>query len=154
MMSRQELSRRQSTEERLTRFAGEAGIPLLRLGLGVVYLWFGVLKLFPGGSPAQDLVERTVSALTFGIIHGELARVSAAITEIGIALVLLSFRAPRLCAVLLIGHVVLVSTPLVLFPGEMWSGPLQASFEAQYILKNLVTVAAAVVIASSHPRVR
>ncbi len=154
MMSRPELSRRQSTEERLTRFAGEAGIPLLRIGLGVVYLWFGVLKLFPGGSPAQDLVERTVSALTFGIIHGDLARVSAAITEIGIALVLLSFRAPRLCAVLLIGHVVLVSTPLVLFPGEMWSGPLQASFEAQYILKNLVTVAAAVVIASSRPRVR
>jgi uncharacterized membrane protein YphA (DoxX/SURF4 family) len=153
-MLRPETTRRESTEERLTRFAGGAGIPLLRIGLGVVYLWFGVLKLFPGGSPAQDLVERTVSALTFGIVHGDLARLSAAITEIGIALVLLSFRAPRSCAVLLIGHVVLVSTPLVLFPGEMWSGPLLASFEAQYILKNLVTVAAAVVIASSHPRVR
>ncbi|MFC3890458.1 hypothetical protein ACFOWZ_03165 [Lentzea rhizosphaerae] len=153
-MLRPETTRRESTEERLTRFAGGAGIPLLRIGLGIVYLWFGVLKLFPGGSPAQDLVERTVSALTFGIVHGDLARLSAAITEIGIALVLLSFRAPRSCAVLLIGHVVLVSTPLVLFPGEMWSGPLLASFEAQYILKNLVTVAAAVVIASSHPRVR
>lgn len=153
-MLRPETTRRESVEKRVTRFAGDAGIPLLRIGLGVVYLWFGVLKLFPGGSPAQDLVDRTVSALTFGIIHGDLARVSAAITEIGIALVLLSFRAPRLCAVLLIGHVVLVSTPLVLFPGEMWAGPLQASFEAQYILKNLVTVAAAVVIASSHPRVR
>lgn len=153
-MSRPETARRESTEERVTRFTRDAGIPLLRIGLGVVYLWFGVLKLFPGGSPAQDLVERTVSALTFGIITGDLARLSAAITEIGIALVLLSFRAPRWCAVLLIGHVVLVSTPLVLFPAEMWSGPLQASFEAQYILKNLVTVAAAVVIASSHPRVR
>ncbi|MET9225390.1 hypothetical protein [Lentzea sp. NPDC003310] len=153
-MSRPETTRRKSAGERLTRFARESGIPLLRAGLGVVYLWFGVLKLFPGGSPAEDLVERTVSALTFGIVHGDLARMSAAITEIGIALVLLSFRAPRWCAVLLVGHVVLVSTPLVLFPGEMWSGPLQASFEAQYILKNLVTVAAAVVIASSHPRVR
>jgi uncharacterized membrane protein YphA (DoxX/SURF4 family) len=153
-MLRPETTRRESAEQRITRFTREAGIPLLRIGLGVVYLWFGVLKLFPGGSPAQDLVERTVSALTFGIITGDLARLSAAITEIGIALVLLSFRAPRLCAVLLIGHVALVSTPLVLFPGEMWSGPLQASFEAQYILKNLVTVAAAVVIASSHPRVR
>lgn len=153
-MSRPETTRRESAAERSTRFARESGIPLLRIGLGVVYLWFGVLKLFPGGSPAQDLVERTVSALTFGIIHGDLARLSAAISEIGIAAVLLSFRAPRLTAVLLVGHVVLVSTPLVLFPGEMWSGPLQASFEAQYILKNLVTVAAAVVIASSHPRVR
>ncbi|WP_063798496.1 hypothetical protein [Nocardia sp. NRRL S-836] len=153
-MLRPGLSRRHSAEERFTRFAGEAGIPLLRIGLGVVYLWFGVLKLFPGGSPAQDLVERTVSALTFGIIHGDFARVSAAITEIAIALVLLSFRVPLLSAGLLVGHVVLVSTPLVLFPAEMWSGPMQASFEGQYILKNLVTVAAAVVIASSHPRVR
>lgn len=153
-MLRPELSRRPSAEDRVVRFAGDTGIPLLRIGLGVVYLWFGVLKLFPGGSPAQDLVERTVSALTFGIIHGDFARVSAAITEIGVALVLLSFRAPLLSAVLLIGHVVLVSTPLVLFPGEMWSGPLRASFEAQYILKNLVTVAAAVVIASSRPRTR
>jgi uncharacterized membrane protein YphA (DoxX/SURF4 family) len=153
-MSRPGTTRRESAEERLTRFARESGIVLLRGGLGVVYLWFGVLKLFPGGSPAEDLVERTVSALTFGIIHGDGARLSSAITEIGIALVLLSFRAPRFCAVLLIGHAVLVSTPLVLFPGEMWSGPLRASFEAQYILKNLVTVAAAVVIASSHPRVR
>ncbi len=153
-MSSPETTRRESTEDRVTRFAGDAGIPLLRIGLGVVYLWFGVLKLFPGASPAQDLVERTVSALTFGIVHGDLARLSSAITEIGIALVLLSFRAPRSCALLLIGHAVLVSTPLVLFPGEMWSAPLQASFEAQYILKNLVTIAAAVVIASSHRGVR
>ncbi|MCX2947425.1 DoxX family protein [Lentzea sp. NEAU-D7] len=153
-MSSPETTRNGGTGERLARFARESGVPLLRIGLGVVYLWFGVLKLFPGGSPAQDLVERTVSALTFGVVHGDVARMSAAISEIGIALVVLSFRAPRSCAVLLIGHVVLVSTPLVLFPGEMWSGPLQASFEAQYILKNLVTVAAAVVIASSHPRVR
>ncbi|MFS8097792.1 hypothetical protein LFM09_11690 [Lentzea alba] len=153
-MLRPGITRRGSTEERVVRFAGETGIPLLRAGLGVVYLWFGVLKLFPGGSPAEDLVQRTVSALTFGIIHGDLARVSAAITEIGIALVLLSFRVPLVTAALLVGHVVLVSTPLVLFPAEMWHGPLQASFEAQYILKNLVTVAAAVVIASSHPRVR
>ncbi|GAA3675730.1 hypothetical protein GCM10022267_73200 [Lentzea roselyniae] len=66
-----------------------------------------------------------MSALTFGIIHGELASLSAAITDITIALVLLSFRVPRSCAVLLIGHAVLVSTPLVLFPSEMWAGPLQ-----------------------------
>ncbi|MFD9700755.1 hypothetical protein [Lentzea sp. NPDC059081] len=149
-----ETTRRESTGERIARVTGEAGVPLLRIGLGVVYLWFGVLKLFPGASPAEDLVERTVSALTFGLVHGDLARLGAAVSEIGIALVLLSFRVPRACAVLLAGHVVLVSTPLVLFPGEMWSAPLRASFEAQYILKNLVTVAAAVVIASSHREVR
>src|SRR5262245_28073934 len=28
----------------------------LRIGLGVVYLWFGALKLFPSLSPAEELV--------------------------------------------------------------------------------------------------
>ncbi|GAA3675721.1 hypothetical protein GCM10022267_73190 [Lentzea roselyniae] len=50
---RPEITRRQSAEERIARFAGESGIPLLRIGLGVVYLWFGVLKLFPAAAPPK-----------------------------------------------------------------------------------------------------
>jgi hypothetical protein len=37
------------------------GITLLRVSLGVVFfLWFGVLKFFPGLSPAQSLAARTI----------------------------------------------------------------------------------------------
>ena len=145
-MSIPDLSR---IDERAIRLAGRAGVPLLRLGLAVVYLWFGALKLFPAGSPVEDLVERTVSVLSLGLITGHLAVVVAGATEVVIAVVLLTNRLPRTTAIMLLAHVVLVSAPLALFPAEMWRAPLQATMEAQYILKNLVTVAAAVVIAAT-----
>lgn len=148
-MSFPDLSRLHRVDEHAIRFAGRAGVPLLRLGLGVVYLWFGALKLIPSGSPVVDLVERTVSALTFGLITGASAVVVAGVSEVLIALVLLSNRLPRTTAILLLGHVVLVSAPLALFPAEMWNAPMQATLEAQYILKNVVTIAAAVVIAAT-----
>jgi uncharacterized membrane protein YkgB len=44
------------------------GITLLRVSLGVVFLWFGVLKFFPGLSPAQSLAARTIHTLTFGMV--------------------------------------------------------------------------------------
>jgi uncharacterized membrane protein YphA (DoxX/SURF4 family) len=35
------------------------GLFILRIGLGVIFLWFGALKLFPGLSPAEVLVRKT-----------------------------------------------------------------------------------------------
>jgi hypothetical protein len=48
-------------------------IQALRLSLGGVFLGFGVLKLFPGISPAQNLVESTTMILTFGAVPGPVA---------------------------------------------------------------------------------
>lgn len=148
-MSLPDISRLHRADEQAIRFAGRAGVPLLRLGLGIVYLWFGVLKLFPAGSPVEDLVERTVAALSLGLITGHAAIVVAGVSEVLIALVVLSNRLPRITAILLLGHVALVSAPLALFPADMWNAPMQATFEAQYILKNVITVAAAVIIAAT-----
>ena len=43
----------------LVRFMTEHGLPLLRLAIAIVYLWFGGLKLI-GASPAGELVVKTV----------------------------------------------------------------------------------------------
>ena len=40
----------------ITNFMSRWGITLLRYSLGVIYIWFGILKPF-GLSPAQELVE-------------------------------------------------------------------------------------------------
>ena len=48
---------------RLTRWLAKRSIDLLRISLGVVFLGFGVLKFFPGASPAEALVARTVDTL-------------------------------------------------------------------------------------------
>ena len=53
---------------RLTNWMARYGLVLLRVSLGVVFFWFGVLKFFPGLSPAEDLAGRTISSLTFGLV--------------------------------------------------------------------------------------
>ena len=51
----------------LTTWMARNGIRFLRISLGVVFLWFGVLKFFPGLSPAQTLAGNTISILS--LIH-------------------------------------------------------------------------------------
>ena len=45
-------------DARITNWMARHGVPLLRVSLGIVFLWFGALKFFPGLSPAQDLAAR------------------------------------------------------------------------------------------------
>ena len=51
----------------ITGHLARYGVPVLRVGLGLVFLWFGALKFVPGLSPAQDLATRTVERLTLGV---------------------------------------------------------------------------------------
>ena len=46
-------------DQRITDALAVAAVPSLRIGMGIVFLWFGALKLFPGASPAEDLAART-----------------------------------------------------------------------------------------------
>jgi hypothetical protein len=52
----------------LTQWLARYSVTLLSVSLGLIFLGFGVLKFFPGVSPTEDLVSRTVEVLT-GIIY-------------------------------------------------------------------------------------
>src|SRR5258708_21815577 len=56
------------TDRVIARWMARTGVPILRVSLGVVFFWFGVLKFFPGLSPATELATRTISTLTFGAV--------------------------------------------------------------------------------------
>ena len=43
----------------ISRTMSRLGVPMARISLGIVFIWFGVLKPF-GHSPAEELVRRTV----------------------------------------------------------------------------------------------
>ena len=43
------------TDRRITGWMADHGLTLLRLALGLVFSWFGALKLIPGASPAEAL---------------------------------------------------------------------------------------------------
>jgi uncharacterized membrane protein YkgB len=119
-----------------------------RISLGVVFLAFGILKFFPGVSPAEDISERAMSALTLGIIPADAGRVLVAIMETAIGLSLLTGRYLRIGLALLAMALVGVMSPLVLFPGDLFAGQYRApTLEGQYVLKDIVLIAAANIVA-------
>lgn len=135
---------------RLTDWLARVGLPILRIGLGVVFLWFGVLKFFPDLSPAQELVGRTVEQLTFGMVQPNVALPILAAWECLIGLGLIVGRWMRAVLLLLIVQMLGTLTPVVLFPGEVFLRiPYAPTLEGQYIIKNLVLIAAALVLGAT-----
>lgn len=122
-------------------------ISALRIALGAVFLGFGLLKFFPGISPAEGLTEATAHILFLGLIPGPVALVGIATLECFIGISLLVNRWLRLAVYLLAGELVGVLAPLALLPSRIFSGPHNApTLEGQYVLKDVVLVAAALVI--------
>ncbi|HUP83150.1 MAG TPA: hypothetical protein VM284_03055 [Candidatus Limnocylindria bacterium] len=134
-------------DQRITRWMAEHGIVLMRLALGVVFLWFGVLKFFPGLSPAASLAGRTFSALTLGTLSESSAVLVLAAWECLIGLGLLSGLFMRATLALLLLQMLGTLTPLVLYPNETFVAfPYAPTLEGQYIIKNAVLIAGAVIL--------
>lgn len=124
-------------------------VVVLRVAVGLVFLGFGVLKYFPGVSPAQGLVEATTNILFFGLVPGNVALVAIATLESVIGLCLITGRAMRVGLWLLTIQFVGILSPLVVLPGRLFAGPHHApTLEGQYVLKDIILVGAAMVIAA------
>jgi uncharacterized membrane protein YkgB len=124
-------------------------ITALRVTVGAVFLGFGFLKFFPGVSPAQDLAVRTIHALTFGLVPWRVGIVAIATLECFIGICLLANRWMRVAVWVLAGELVGVLAPLVLLTGRLFSGPYDApTLEGQYVLKDVILVAAGMAIAA------
>lgn len=132
------------------RFLVTHSIAMLRISLGVVFLAFGVLKFFPGVSPAQNLVEQTTHLLTFGLLPAAAALVLVAAMECAIGLCLVTGRLMRPAIYLLGAQLIGILSPLILLTGRLFDGPHGApTLEGQYVLKDIILVAATLVLAAS-----
>mgnify|MGYP005849042559 CR=1 FL=1 len=137
-------------DELLTGWMARFGVFLLRISLGIVFLWFGILKFFPGLSPAQDLALRTIERLTFGLLTPQAAILTLAAWETLIGLGLIFGVFMRLTLLLLFLQMLGTLTPLALFPGEAFTiFPYAPTLEGQYIIKNLVIISAGLVIGAT-----
>lgn len=131
----------------LNRWLVANSIAKLRVSLGLVFLAFGALKFFPGVSPIEGLATRTTDALTFGLLPPS---AGLAAIECAIGLCFVMGKVLRVGVWLMGAQMLGAMSPLVLFPGEMFSGPFRApTLQAQYIVKDVVLVAAAAVIAAT-----
>ena len=140
------------TDLKITRWMARWGPPALRVSLGVVFIWFGILKPL-GMSPAQELVERTVYWIDPAVFVPLLGW-----WEVAIGVCLLIKPLIRLAILLLFLQMPGTALPLVLLPDVCFTDiPFGLTLEGQYIVKNLVLISAALVIgggvrASSAPR--
>lgn len=122
-------------------------VTVLRVSVGVVFCWFGMLKLFPAASPAEELAAAAMTQLTGGLLPAQvsLPLLGSAETLIGLALVTGRLLRPALA--LLLAHMTGVFTSLALLPETMWHHGAP-TLEGQYVLKNLVLVAACLAVAA------
>ncbi len=134
----------------ITRWMAKTGIVLLRISLGIIFFWFGILKFFPGLSPAADLATRTIEIVTFGLISPELALILLATWECIIGMGMITGKYMRLTLLLLFAQMAGTLAPLFFFPAETFMAfPFAPTMEGQYIIKNIALVSAGIVIGAT-----
>lgn len=139
-----------ATDVKLTRWMARYGVVALRISLGIVFFWFGVLKFFPGLSPAQDLATRTIDMLTLGFMPPSVSIPVLAAWECLIGLGLITGQFMRATLFLLFAQMLGTITPLFFFPAETFTRfPYAPTLEGQYIIKNIVLVTAAIVLGAT-----
>jgi uncharacterized membrane protein YkgB len=137
-------------DARIADWMARNSVSLLRVSLGIVFIWFGALKFFPSMSPAQDLATRTIEVLSLGLVGPSLSLPILAAWECLIGLGLLWRRTTRAALLLMAAQMLGTLTPLFLFPAEAFTrAPLAPTLEGQYIIKNLVLVSAALVVGAT-----
>ena len=134
----------QRLDERLRPLLDRIGVPLLRISLGVVFLWFGLLKIFDV-SPVSSLVARTIYWFDPDLVVPALGAV-----EVFVGACLLAGRLMRIALPLLVLQMAGTFLVLVLLPGVAFleGNPLLLTVEGEFVVKNLVLLSAGLVVGS------
>jgi uncharacterized membrane protein YkgB len=131
-----------AADHAITCWMARVGPPFVRIALGVVFFWFGALKLFPGASPAEELVRRTIY-----LFDPDSFIVVLAVWEMLIGAGLIAGVLMRLTLLLLFLQMAGTVLPLFVLPDAVWERfPFVLTLEGQYIVKNLVILGAAMVV--------
>lgn len=129
-------------DARFVAFMNTHGPRALRISLGIVFVWFGLLKLI-GRSPVAELVSHTVywlpSNVAVPLLGGwEMVVGLGLLFRVAMRLTLLLFW------MLLAGtFLVLVLRPEIAFQG---GNPMMLTTEGEFVIKNLVLIAGGLVV--------
>lgn len=138
-----ERSRFARTEETVLRNLRRFSIPALRVALAAIFIWFGALKI-AGATPVADLVTAVVPFLPADLVVTGLGVFEVAI---GLAL-LIGYRLSVVVAVM-VGHLTGTFLIFLVRPDLTYDGnPLLLTMEGEFVAKNLVLIAAALVVAA------
>jgi len=126
---------------KLITLLNRISLPALRISLGIIFIWFGALKIF-GESPANDVITKTIYWFDPDIFIPILGLWEMAI---GVCLLVPTFiRAGLFLLALQMPGTFL---PLILLPEVCFQTiPFNLTLEGQYIIKNLVLIGAAMAV--------
>jgi len=125
---------------------------LLRISIGIIYVWFGALKFFPNLSPADQLAKDTIYLITFGLIPNHVSIILLALWETLLGAVLIIGAWKRTVFYILLLHMVCTFVPLFFFTDISFTdSPYAFTLVGQYIMKNLIIICAAMVL-NAHAR--
>ena len=129
---------------KITDFLKQYQILIIRIGLGIIFLWFGILKIFEI-SPVLDLVAASYPFLSVFPLFNVLGFIEV---FIGFGLLAKCYIKPVLWGMLL--H--LCGTMILFFfrPSVAFSPYFPIlTIEGEFILKNIVLIAAGLLVLSS-----
>lgn len=133
----------------ITRWMARYSLSFLRLGLGIIFVWFGALKLFPGLSPAENLVRNTIYFVAPDIFLPILA-IWEVLIGLGFLLGFFTHKFERLTILLLFLQMPGTALPLILLPEVVWlQFPFVLTLEGQYIIKNLAIIGSALALGAT-----
>lgn len=139
-------------DENAVGLARRLGVPALRFTLGVVFLWFGLLKIV-GASPVAELVGDMVP-----VIPDRAAVTVVGIVEVVVGVGLFTRWAMRVTLGLFFAQMLGTFLVLAAQPDRSFVGgnPFRLTVLGEFVVKNLVLLTAGVVVAAaniprSHP---
>ena len=129
----------------VTTFLRRWSIPALRVSLGIVFVWFGAMKVFDV-TPVADLVASTVYWFDPNWVVPVLG-VLEVIVGVGLLFRIALRLVLGLFAVQMVGtFLVLALLPEVSFDG---GNPLLLTVEGEFVVKNLVLLSAGMVVGAT-----
>lgn len=134
-------------DKKVLQFIHQISVPFAKFALFIIFFWFGILKvigLSPAGQMVHDLFNQTISFMPFDLFY-----LLFGLFECIIGILFLFPGASRFALILLSLHLITTFMPLILLPSATWSQPLVPTLEGQYIIKNLVIIATAMVVVRS-----
>lgn len=140
----------ESFDHRFISWAKQNYSWIARVSLFIIYFYFGFLKI-TGASPANELAIGFATHMGVGAYANELYLLLA-VVECIIGVLILFPKLTRLAIFIMLGHMLLVSAPIVLYVEAVWTAPFVPNLEGQYIIKNAALVALALgLVASTTP---
>jgi len=120
-------------------------IPAIRISFGIIFIWFGILKLFDVSS-AESLLKTTVVWLPF--VSPKFWLIIIGKREVIIGVTFLFYQTTKVAIALLFLQMFGTFMPLVLLPEITFQNGniLTPSLEGQYINKNVMIISAALVL--------